>query len=119
MRRESLAGLVLLGTLLCSPAAIHPQETPGEGLPVERIELDNGMTVLVLPRRGAPTVAFVVQYAVGGVHERLGTTGIAHLLEHLLFKGTTSVGTRNVDAERDLFESMDAVHDTLVRAQGG
>jgi predicted Zn-dependent peptidase len=118
MRLAKLAGLALLGALFCSPTAAHAQGTPGERLPVERIELDNGMRVLVLPRPGAPTVAFVVQYAVGGVHERLGTTGLAHLLEHLLFKGTTTVGTRNVEVERALFEEMDAVHDTLVRARG-
>jgi predicted Zn-dependent peptidase len=72
------------------------------------------MRVLVLPRSGSPTVAFVVQYQVGGVNERLGTTGIAHLLEHLLFKGSTSVGTRDVAAERALFTRMDATHDTLL-----
>jgi predicted Zn-dependent peptidase len=73
--------------------------------------------MLILPRRGAPTVSFVVQYGVGGVHEHLGTTGIAHLLEHLLFKGTTSVGTRDVQAERRLFDRMDAIHETLIRAR--
>jgi predicted Zn-dependent peptidase len=93
------------------------QEAPGERLPVHEVTLDNGMTLLVLPRPGAPTVSFVVRYGVGSVHEHLGTTGIAHLLEHLLFKGTTTIGTRDVDAERVLFARMDAVHDTLLRAR--
>jgi predicted Zn-dependent peptidase len=59
----------------------------------------------------------VVQYDVGSVQEHLGITGIAHLLEHLLFKGTTSVGTRNAGAERALFADMDRAQDTLVRAR--
>jgi predicted Zn-dependent peptidase len=98
-------------------SALSAQEaSPGERLQVRKVTLDNGMRVLILPRRGAPTVSFVVQYAVGGVHERLGTTGIAHVLEHMLFKGTTTVGTRNVEAEHLLFPRMDAAHDTLVTA---
>jgi len=62
-------------------------------------------------------VSFVVQFGVGGVNERLGSTGIAHLLEHMLFKGTTTVGTKDVDAEFELFPLMDAAHDTLVHAR--
>lgn len=97
--------------------ALAAQETPGERLPVREITLPNGMRFLVLRRDGAPTVSFVVEFAVGGVHERLGTTGIAHLLEHLLFKGTTSIGTRDAESERVLFARMDAVHDSLLRAR--
>lgn len=104
---------------LTAPVAAEAQEadTPGERLPVREVTLENGMTFLILEREGAPTVSFVVEFAVGGVHERLGTTGIAHLLEHLLFKGTTSIGTRDPAEERELFARMDAVHDTLVRAR--
>jgi len=100
-----------------SARAVSAQEPVGDRLPVREVVLDNGMTILVLPRGGAPTVSFVVRFGVGGVHEHLGTTGIAHLLEHLLFKGTTSIGTRDIDAERVLFARMDAVQDTLLRAR--
>jgi predicted Zn-dependent peptidase len=47
----------------------------------------------------------------------VGTTGTAHLLEHLFFKGTRSVGTRDPAAEQVLFERMDLAHDTLLRAR--
>ena len=112
LRAAALAGLPALLPLTTAG------QTPGERLPVQEVRLENGLRVLILPRAGAPTVSFVVQYGVGGVHERLGTTGIAHLLEHLMFKGTTTVGTKNVDAERALFAQMDAAHDTLLRARG-
>jgi len=102
---------------LAGPTLLAAQETLGDRLPVRDIVLDNGMTVLILPREGAPTVSFVVRYAVGGVHEHLGNTGTAHLLEHMLFKGTTTIGTTDVEAERVLFARMDAVHDTLLRAR--
>ena len=93
------------------------QESPGEQLPVKEVTLPNGMRFLILPRDGSPTVSFVARFGVGSVHERLGTTGTAHLLEHLLFKGTSTIGTRDVDSERALFRIMDAVHDTLIHAR--
>lgn len=86
----------------------------GEGLPVREITLDNGMRVLLLRREGAPTVSFVMRFGVGGVHEHLGTTGVAHLLEHMLFKGTESIGTTDVEAERRLFARADSVHERLL-----
>ena len=91
--------------------------TPGLRLPVVEDTLENGLRILVLPRSGSPTVAFVAQVGVGGIHEHLGTTGTAHVLEHMLFKGTTSIGTRDVEAERVLFAGMDAAHDTLLLAR--
>ena len=95
------------------------QEHLGEQLPVKEVTLANGMRFLILPRDGSPTVSFVARFGVGSVHERSGTTGTAHLLEHLLFKGTTTIGTRDVNSERDLFGIMDAIHDTLIRARAG
>lgn len=111
-------GLVILLGVASHAQEIGAQQSPGEMLPVREVTLDNGMTVLILPREGPPTASFVVRFGVGGVHEHLGTTGIAHLLEHLLFKGTTTIGTSDVIAERVLFERMDAIHDTLLGARG-
>lgn len=89
---------------------------PGLELPVVEHTLDNGMRFLILPTEGAPTVSFVVQFAVGGVNEVLGSTGIAHVLEHMLFKGTTTVGTTDLEAELAFFDRMDALHDSVVLA---
>jgi predicted Zn-dependent peptidase len=119
-----LPALAMAGTLgaavivMGAPAPVSAQapDVPRSGLdlPVREVVLDNGMRFLLLPRPGAPTVAFVVEYAVGGVNEVPGRTGIAHLLEHLLFKGTTSIGTRDPAAEQSWFARMDAAHDSLL-----
>lgn len=90
------------------------QDVPVPELPVTELTLDNGLRLLVLPRAASPTVAFVVQYAVGGVNEALGSTGTAHLLEHMLFKGTTTLGTRDLETELGLFENMDVVNDSIL-----
>jgi predicted Zn-dependent peptidase len=113
-----IAAVVLgLAFTLGAPSPIESQESLGERLPVREVTLENGLRVLLLPRGGAPTVSFVMQFGVGGVHERLGTTGIAHLLEHMLFKGTETIGTRDVAEERALFSQMDEAHDELLRAR--
>ena len=108
-----------VGCLLAPLCASHAsaQTSPGERLPVSELRLGNGMRFLLLPREGAPTISFVVQFGVGGVHERLGTTGTAHLLEHMLFKGTASIGTTDVEAERPLFAAMDSLHDSVLLAR--
>ncbi|HSH46120.1 MAG TPA: insulinase family protein, partial [Longimicrobiales bacterium] len=116
---------ILLGLLVQlgpgSPAAAQEParhgDIPGLGLDVVDHTLDNGLRVLALRREGAPTASFVLRFDVGSVNERPGETGIAHFLEHLLFKGTTTIGTSDLEAERALFRRMDAVHDTLLDAR--
>ena len=90
----------------------------GTQLPVVEHELANGMRWLVLPRTGAPTVSFIVQFRVGAINEVQGQTGIAHLLEHLLFKGSETLGTRDATAERVLFARMDALQDSILALEG-
>jgi predicted Zn-dependent peptidase len=106
-----LIGLTALLTL-ASPLPAQEQ-TPGERLPVVKHVLSNGMTFLLLRRPGAPTVSFVTHFRAGGVDEWTGISGTAHLFEHMLFKGTHSVGTKNYAAEVALFPRIDAVADSF------
>lgn len=115
------AAALVVGTLLTLLASspLAGQEGSSDAgvntdLPVVAETLPNGMRVLVLPRTTAPTVSFVVRYGVGSVNEHVGNTGIAHVLEHLLFKGTETLGTENVEAERELFGIMDALQDSIL-----
>ena len=54
--------------------------------------LDNGLTLLVLPDRSLPIVSLQIHYKVGSRHELPGITGISHLFEHLMFRGTETLG---------------------------
>lgn len=76
--------LALSGLLLAtSPLALaNPFETT----------LSNGLKVIVKEDHRAPTVTHMVWYRVGSMDEITGTTGVAHALEHMMFKGTASVG---------------------------
>ena len=58
-------------------------------IPYQQFTLPNGLRVLLFPDATKPTVTVNLVYNVGSVHENYGETGMAHLLEHLLFKGTS------------------------------
>lgn len=58
---------------------------------IEEFRLDNGLQVVVIPNHKAPIVRQMVWYKVGSVDEKLGKGGTAHLLEHLMFRGTKKV----------------------------
>ncbi len=74
---------------------------------VTEFRLDNGIKFIVLERHQAPVVSFLTYANVGGVDEPDGQTGVAHFLEHLAFKGTTRIGTRNAAQEAPLLNRLD------------
>jgi predicted Zn-dependent peptidase len=76
---------------------------------VEEHVLDNGMRVLLLPRRGSANIFGGWIARVGSVDERPGITGISHLFEHMMFKGTTTIGTRDPEEDARLNLEMDRV----------
>ena len=61
--------------------------------------LPNGLRVLMLPRPGAPVTSFVMYADVGGVDENQNATGLAHIFEHMAFKGTTTIGGKDYAKE--------------------
>jgi predicted Zn-dependent peptidase len=83
---------------------------------VKEFTLDNGMKVLFLERKGAPIFAAHIVFNVGSVDEEAGRTGAAHMLEHMLFKGTKRIGTLDWEKEKPLLEKVDALGDKLDKA---
>ncbi len=89
-RARLLAGAVALLTSSAASALALPKGV-AQGPSVEGIteyRLPNGLKVLLFPDASKPTVTVNVTYLVGSRHENYGETGMAHLLEHLMFKGT-------------------------------
>jgi zinc protease len=80
--RRALAALAVAAFLSAAPAAA---EQAGE---VSTFTLDNGLQVVVIPDHRAPVVTNMIWYKVGSADEMPGKSGIAHFLEHLMFKGT-------------------------------
>jgi len=77
---------VALAAVLGSSAALAQAPAP-----VEQFTLANGMTVIIKPDKRAPTVAHMLWVRVGSMDEVDGTSGVAHALEHMMFKGTPTV----------------------------
>ncbi|MCA1607811.1 MAG: insulinase family protein, partial [Acidobacteria bacterium] len=89
------------------------QFAAAQKVPVQEIVLDNGMRLLLVPRKGDPNVAAGWLARVGSVNERPGITGLSHLFEHMMFKGTHALGTKNIDENLKLIKEMDAVRAEL------
>ena len=70
-------------------AQLSPEELKGPQVTTET--LDNGLRVVVIPDNRAPVVTHMIWYDVGSADEPAGSSGIAHYLEHLMFKGTKTV----------------------------
>lgn len=67
---------------------------------VLKTKLKNGITVLMLERHLSPTVSLYISHRIGAVDEEQGKSGAAHFLEHMMFKGTTTIGTKDYKAEK-------------------
>jgi zinc protease len=97
---SSLTSLVFAGAALTASAVEPPAAPPAkvDGFSfvktvgsISEYTLDsNGLQVLLLPEHSSPTLTFMVTYRVGSRNEVTGTTGATHLLEHLMFKGSTN-----------------------------
>jgi len=75
--------------------------------------MKNGMKLLMVERHTSPTVSAWIRFRVGSVDERSDERGIAHLLEHMLFKGTTTLGTKNYAAEKPILDKIEVVAQAL------
>jgi predicted Zn-dependent peptidase len=91
----------------------------GQGLAdkVQEYTLKNGMKLLMVPRHSSPTVAAWIRFKVGSVDERSDERGLAHLLEHMLFKGTKTLGTRDYAAEKPILDKIEATAQALMAEQ--
>lgn len=76
---------------------------------ITEFTLDNGLKFIVLERHEAPVVSFHIYADVGAADEVRGITGLAHLFEHMAFKGTKTIGTKNYMAEKVAMAKMDKI----------
>ena len=108
MRLFTPAAIALGIVALAAPAA-HAQKVE-----VETVVLDNGMKFLLVPRHDQPnTISAGWLAKVGSVNERPGITGISHFFEHMMFKGTNTIGTRDAKRDAEYRERQKAVRDEI------
>jgi len=73
-------------------------------------KLDNGLTVVICERPEAPVFSFFTHVDAGSVQDPLGQTGLAHMFEHMAFKGTDKIGTTNYAAEKVALEKVEQAY---------
>jgi len=108
---------ILLFLLIIGVMTLSSIEFEKLGDQIKEIKLDNGAKLLLLQDDSAPIVHCITVANVGGVDEVPGITGISHFLEHLAFKGSTTIGTSDYEAEKLILDQEDAVFDKLLKAK--
>src|SRR5579871_101585 len=73
-------------------------------------KLDNGLTVIICSRPEAPVFSFYTHVDAGSVQDPMGKTGLAHMFEHMAFKGTDKIGTTNYPAEKLALEKIEKIY---------
>ena len=104
-RGNSRGFLILLGV---SALPLFAQKVPV----VEKF-LPNGLKVLLVERHDTPTVSGGWVAHVGSANERPGITGTAHLFEHMMFKGTPTIGTTNYQRDLEIINEQERVREAM------
>jgi len=103
---------VVLFSILLAPA-VFAQDLAAFEKNLTEFTLDNGLKFLVLQRHEAPVVTCFTHVDVGAVDEVKGITGLAHIFEHMAFKGTSSIGTKDFEAEAKVLARIDETFQAL------
>jgi predicted Zn-dependent peptidase len=82
-------------------------------VPVQELQLTNGMKMLLVERKDEPSVAGGWVAHVGSANERPGMTGIAHLFEHMMFKGTQTIGTKDFKRDLEVIAAQERVREQM------
>ena len=80
-------------------------------------KLSNGLTVLICERPEAPVFSFYTHVDAGSTQDPYGQTGLAHMFEHMAFKGTDTIGTTNYPAEKAALAKVETAYVSYIRAR--
>lgn len=119
VRRQVKVLVCWLGLILSLNLNLDPLFAASPSLADRVIEhkLANGLTVLMVERHQTPVVSINITFAVGGINEQVGQTGLAHFYEHMAFKGTRTVGTKDYGQEKPILDEIARVGTELEQRQ--
>ncbi|MFH1699726.1 MAG: pitrilysin family protein [Candidatus Zixiibacteriota bacterium] len=109
MNRRHLE-IILFSVLIVFATAVP---TAAQNIDAKEYRLDNGMQVLMVERHEAPTIMASIFARVGSANEVSGITGISHLFEHMMFKGTEIIGTKDIKRDREIMAQLDSLRELL------
>ncbi|MCL2218752.1 MAG: insulinase family protein [Chitinispirillia bacterium] len=107
--------------LLAAAAALSYAGRAGMDIPIFEDSLSNGLKVIVVPKKDVAVVSCRLYYFVGGMNEGPGTSGLSHMYEHMMFKGTRRLGTHDYEKEVPYLTAIDSLDRLLqgARLRGG
>ena len=110
MRRLAFDAFLPMACILAAAGGASAQDLAAFEKKVTTKVLDNGLTLIVCERPEAPVFSFFTHVDVGADRERPGITGLAHMFEHMAFKGTDRIGTSDYAAERVALEKVETAY---------
>ena len=113
MKLRFIATACLAATMMLTAHAkdYKYQTVPGDKMNTRIYTLDNGLKVYLSVNKEKPRIQTYIAVRTGSRNDPAETTGLAHYLEHLMFKGTKSFGTSNYDAEAPLLNAIEAKYE--------
>ncbi|MBM3740534.1 MAG: insulinase family protein [Acidobacteria bacterium] len=104
-----------LWALVCLPLALAQDPLKEFEKRVTEFTLSNGWRFLIVERHQSPVASFYTYVDVGSANDVKGITGMAHMFEHMAFKGTRSIGTKNYAEEKNALDRVDQAFAALKR----
>ena len=104
---------LLLAVSLPAIAQLKPKVYTDDPINLKEFTLKNGLSVFLSENHDQPQVYGMVVVKAGGKNDPSDATGIAHYLEHMLFKGTTEMGTTDYEQERTLLDQISNLYEDL------
>jgi len=114
VRRTSM----LVALLLLAASAATAQDLASFEKRTSMRVLDNGLTVIILERRDAPVFSYATMINTGSAQEVPGITGLAHMFEHMAFKGSDQIGTKDWKAEETALRKVEETYAAYQQARG-
>jgi len=109
MKMKKYMLLVAAAALLVCASCNKYQEVAGDPMQVKHYTLGNGLQLFMSVNKDEPRIQTYIAVRVGGKDDPSDNTGLAHYLEHMMFKGTRLVGTRDYAAERPMLVAIDSL----------
>lgn len=107
--------MIAASLLIIALLYIPPCDGSSSDLDVREHFLENGLQILIVEDHSAPVFMGAWVARVGSVNERPGITGLTHLLEHMMFKGTKVIGTKDIDRDLEIIDMQENLRDEMRR----
>jgi len=111
MKKHIIKALAVLALIAAATACSKYEKVAGDPMDSRIYTLKNGLKVFMTVNKEEPRIQTLIAVRVGGKDDPSETTGLAHYLEHLMFKGTPEYGTQDYEAEKPYLDEIEAMYE--------